>query len=238
MQMRTKGALVLAGLLAACGQGSERADGGVAPDAVELATNTDGDQVILDGRIVSAGPSSFILDHGAGRVTVEMDDWDAFKEGNLLKAGDRAVVTGRLDERFLGTHTVEARRVYLPALNTAFLASAVDEEAFSLPVEADPAQFAYTGWVLSTQDQSFTMGTDAAKFEVDVSRLRDNPLDDEGYQKVEAGERAHVWGDFQFAEGGGQLIADGVISLSSNSTAGSPTTTAATGSVQPSPGVS
>src|SRR5687768_3293539 len=103
--------------LAAAVAGCDRAE---APDTVaageppasaeqiRLAAAADQNWINLEGRVVSKTPSAFVLDYGDGSVTVEMDDWDWFQEGQQLLVGDRVSVTGRVDRDLLDRATLEA----------------------------------------------------------------------------------------------------------------------------------
>ena len=88
--------LAAAAALAACGDGyADQKDGrggGAALPAEtagqRLANALNGSWITISGHVAGKGADRFQLDYGTGRVTVEMDDWDWFKEGDMLLAGD------------------------------------------------------------------------------------------------------------------------------------------------------
>lgn len=188
-------------------------------DKVDAATA--GDWVTLDGKVATASPGRFVMNYGSGSITVEVDDWDALNEGALIRPGDRVIVAGRVDGGFFTSRSIEAGSVYDETLNTTFYANPSDEEAFDLArlrygAGAVPGSIDYTGWVTSVagKDKRFTLGAGALRIDVDASKLGYDPFDDEGYQKVRAGQRVFVWGDLTMPSGGTPtLVARGVVTL-------------------------
>ena len=208
-------------LLAGCADRKEPApDNGsasTAPDSAALAAADDGQWLSLTGTIVSAAPSSFVLDYGAGNVVVEMDDWDPFPEGLSLKPGDRVTVSGLVDEDLFLKKRIEARSVYVRNLNSYFFANNADEEEFrsSALVAASTTDYAdFAGKVTAIEGRELTLGTGRSAVRVDTSSLADNPLDSMGVPQIHIGDRVFAWGviDFDAAEGA-ELKAQGLISL-------------------------
>jgi uncharacterized protein YdeI (BOF family) len=227
--LRSTAALASVLLLAACGDTDAEEEiasmddspaeavtaGG--PDAVKLAATTDSGWINLGGEVVSTLPTSFILDYATGTVTVEMDDWDWYREGQALAEGDEVVVTGRVDNDLYDEKKIEASSVYLKNLNTYFYASGADEENLAVStvyVTDAPNYIDSTGFVTAIEGREFTLGGDAGAIRVDTSQLAENPLDDEGFQQVDVGDRVYVWGDFDLStRENSELMARGVVSL-------------------------
>ncbi len=153
--------------------------------------------ISLSGTVTSVAPDSFNLDYGEGLVLVEMDDWDIDADGYKLLEGDEVTVNGRVDDDLFETTSIEASSVYVKGLNTYFYASADDEE--SLPAAATVSVVDYdlqlTGEVTSVTGREFTVDTGEREMKVDTIQLGYNPLDDEGYQKIDVGDRVSVTGD-------------------------------------------
>lgn len=187
-------------------------------DAARVANSKDGNWITLSGEIVSTATDSFLLDYGRGNVTVEMDDWDWYKEGQLLKSGHRVVVLGRVDKQLLVNKTIEASSVFVQNLNTYFYASGSDEERVGAKPPLAPSSLFtadYTGVISALEGREFTMATAGGPIRVDTSSLRENPLDQEGFQRLKSGDRVYVWGDLDLEKAEGtELNAKGVISLS------------------------
>lgn len=157
-----------------------------------------GEWVSLSGTVETVAGEDFVLDYGPSSITVEMDDYDWYDE-NALVVGDEVTVTGRMDNDFLQSRTIEASSVYVDSIHTRFYASASDEEDF-LP-SVDGAIVGDTGVTLTGTVESIVgdeMVVDAALFDykVDTGSLSYDPFDDEGLQHVEVGDRVSVTGQF------------------------------------------
>jgi len=223
------GAGAAALLLAACGREVDEmsATAPVAPEALDPAPGDDAVRmdvaadegfITLDGVVVRSEPSAFVLDYGAGEVTVEMDDWDWYREGQALAVGDEVTVSGRFDEDLYEQAKVEASVVYVENLKTAYYASPDDEEAFSAgaAMMVHPRNVDVTGRVAAVSGRSFTLRAPSGTFRVDTSALADNPLDSQGAPQIKAGDRVYAWGDLRLAGADSRLMAQGVVSLSAD----------------------
>lgn len=190
---------------------------GAGIDHASLATGRDGNVVNLSGRVVSAQPDFFLLDYGLGEVRVEMDDWDWYQEGKLLKAGDEVVVRGRIDNDFVARKRIEASSVFVKNLGTYFYASASDEEALpttTVFVSTGVDHVDATGTVTAIEGREFTMGAASGPLRVDTTALPENPLDGKGFQQVKVGDRLYVWGDLNLEQAeGAELKARGIVTL-------------------------
>jgi len=191
--------------------------------AAEPYEKPDDSWISLNGTVTSTSPDSFQLDYGKGMITVEMDDWDFDADGYKLIDGDKVTVYGYVDDDLYETRTIEAGSVYVKNLSTYFYASSADEEDTILDYEvvalpgAD-GDVSLTGVVESTSGREFTIDTGLSEVRVDTDEMPYNPMDDEGYQKIQVGERVRVTGEF-----GGDLFeareldADTVITLRDSS---------------------
>lgn len=216
--------------LAACGDGyeveNEEASGTAAAATVEtpaqrLADAWNGSWITLSGRVVGKGADRFQLDYGTGRVTVEMDDWDWFSEGNNLLAGDNVTVTGRIDRDFLEQKKIEASSVYVNSLGTVFYANPQDEEDIvgtTVYVPGTPGAVVATGTVRGIEGREFTVGgSDGGEIRVDTAKMSDNPLDAEGKLQVKAGQRVQVWGRLNVDPNErSEIMADGLAVLTAD----------------------
>lgn len=186
----------------------------IAEDPKKMPDNS---WISVSGTVESVTADSFILDYGDGRITVEMDDGDRDADGYKLLEGDMVTVNGMIDADFFEAKTIEASSVYVDNIDTYFYASAVDEEDTFVTVTT-PVVVAATvvqGEVTEVSDDEFMLDTGARRIEVEVDALADNPLDDEGYQKIEVGDRVSVAGsmDDDLFEGR-ELVATSVVTLS------------------------
>lgn len=192
--MKTFRNLTFTTALATClGAGAMAQESGV-------GTATAGEWLSLTGEVVSVSGDRFTLDYGANDIIVEMDDFDVYDE-NLLIAGDQVTVTGAVDTDFVDSKTLEASSVYVDSLNEFFYASSADEEdgyySFAANDYWDGGEWvSMTGEVMSIDGKQFTLDAGIGEYIVDTDRLGYNPLDDEGAEQIDIGERVVVSGEF------------------------------------------
>lgn len=174
--------------------------------------------ITLDGTVEDVARDAFNLRYGEGMIRVEMDDGDRDADAYPLVNGTRVTVTGKIDDDFLEVARIEASSVYVHHLGVRFFASAADEEDWRMmPEPTTTARTILRGTVTDVRNDEFDINTGPRKITVEVDRLGYDPLDDEGYQKVEVGDYVSVTGgiDYDLIEGR-QLEAASVITLFSN----------------------
>jgi uncharacterized protein YdeI (BOF family) len=176
--------------------------------------------ISVSGTVESVTNDAFMLDYGEGMMSVEMDDGDRDADGYKLVSGDKVTVSGRIDDDLFETRSIEASSVYVEGIGTTFYASAVDEEDLNELIVAveTPVVISATivqGTVTDVAAEEFTVDTGLRKVRVEVDEMSYNPLDDQGYQQVEVGDRVSVTGqiDDDLFEGR-ELVADSVVTLS------------------------
>ncbi len=152
--------------------------------------------ISISGTVNSVNPDSFILNYGDGVIKVEMDDGDRDADAYKLLAGDKVTVNGMIDDDFYETTKIEASNVYVENLGTTFFASAVDEEDYMVTVTTPIVVPSTTlqGTVTAVKDDEFTVDTGLQSTIVDVEKMVYNPLDKEGYQRIEVGDYVRVTG--------------------------------------------
>jgi uncharacterized protein YdeI (BOF family) len=196
--------------------------GATAAWAADPMTKPHDSWISVSGTVESVTRDAFALDYGEGVITVEMDDGDRDADGYKLISGDKVTVNGRIDDDLFEARTIEASSVYVENIGTYFYASAVDEEdiqdlvvAIDTPIVV--SAMTVQGRVTEVGSEEFTLDTGLRALRVDVEEMSYNPLDDEGYQKIEVGDRVSVAGqmDKDLFEGR-ELLADSVVTLSSS----------------------
>ena len=156
--------------------------------------------ITMSGTVDGVQPNSFRLDYGDGTVTIEMDDGDRDADAYKLLSGDEVTVTGRIDRDLFERTTIEASTVYVRNIGTTFRASSVDEEGLAEIAESvtspmPQSSISIIGEVTEVdRHRFFTLDTGLRAMRVDVSQLSYDPLDDEGYQKIEVGDIVKVVG--------------------------------------------
>lgn len=166
------------------------------PNTNEAAVTAPDDTFIsLRGTIVDARDDSFSLDYGTGTILVEMDDFRFDPDGRPLLENDQVIVYGYVDDDFYESRSIEASSVYVKNLGTQFYANGVDEEDFPVvSVQEYSPRIEMTGEVRQIDGREFQLDTAAGIISVDTQPMYYNPLDDEGFQKLQAGDRVRVSG--------------------------------------------
>jgi uncharacterized protein YdeI (BOF family) len=220
--------LVLAATIAACGgpsggpQPANNSSDVKAAAAKRLDTAPNNSWITVGGRVVSAAADSFVLDYGYGRITVEMDDWDWYREGTALRPGDEVSVTGRIDQDLFEKRKIEASSVFVKNLNTRFFASSADEEDSTIQLVAQPPASAFagaSGFVTGISGRMMTIGSGPAAIRVSTAGMPDNPLDDVGLVKVKVGDHVQAWGRLTLGPGDkSEILASGLTVLAKDRT--------------------
>lgn len=196
-------------VIAACGSSQAFAAKPSAPTTASkpAVAAQNGTRVSLSGKIASTTTNAFQLDIGEDVISVEMDDWDWFKEGKALKPGDDVIVMGRVDKDLWERKKIEASSVFVRNLGTTFYASGADEEDLAAAlVLVDPVSSAM-GSVTAVEGSEFTVGTAIGPVRVDLSRLKVRPA-------LKVGDRIHAWGQLDIDRREMvELMADGVVVL-------------------------
>ncbi|MGW8195797.1 MAG: DUF5666 domain-containing protein [Desulforhopalus sp.] len=186
----------------------------MAKDPYEAPNNS---WISLSGTVVTAGKASFELDYGQGIVTIEMDDWDWYRENYLFLPGDMVTVYGYVDDDLFENTSIEASSVYVSNLNTFYYADDDDEEDMLTTTayrnSLDNA-LQLRGTITGIDGRRFTIDIGQRKMKVNTIAMFYNPLDDKGYQKLKVGDYVQVTGKinsnvFKKAE----LVADSVTTL-------------------------
>ena len=160
----------------------------------------DGSYISLSGTVTSSDADSFMLDYGEGMVFVEMDDWDWYGDAYGILPEDEVTVYGYVDDDLYETTSIEASSVYVEDLNTYYYASGADEESVNyISTTWYDYDYTVTGIVDSVSGREFTIDTGTRQMTVDTMQLGYNPLDDEGFLKIEKGDRVTVYGDLMLS---------------------------------------
>jgi len=181
-------------------------------------TQADDSWINIEGTVDRVWKDAFTLDYGDGTVTVEMDDGDRDADAYILKKGDNVSVSGRVDDDLFEVTTIEAGRVYVENLGTNFYSSAADEEdwlvSINPPLEISRAEIRGTVTNVDDVDGSFSLRMGAREVTVETRDLGYDPLDDEGYQRIEPGDYVSVTAELEdgFFEGE-EIVADHITTL-------------------------
>lgn len=172
--------------------------------------------ITISGTVHDITRDAFNLDYGNGVISVEMDDGDRDADAYKLMEGDEVTVGGLIDDDFFETTSIEASSVYVPKLNTYFYASALDEEDYPGWYSHDLGigEVIAQGTVSRVGDDEFTINRHSQSLDVTTFFMENNPLDDQGYNKIEVGDIVQVSGDMEFGfMSEAELEAESVITL-------------------------
>jgi len=152
--------------------------------------------ISIDGTVKTVTADAFTLDYGQGLIIVEMDDGDRDADGYHLLPGDKVTVSGKIDDDFFERTTIEASRVFVEKLGTYFYASAMDEEDIYLTVISPviPSKMVVQGIVTEVNGDEFKLKVGSGSLTIDVAEMPYDPLDNEGYLKIAAGDSVRVTG--------------------------------------------
>lgn len=149
----------------------------------------------LNGTVESVKPDSFILNYGKGNIIVEMDDWDWYAEGTALKKGDNVTVYGDVDDDLFEVTSIEANSVYVKGLNSFFFASANDEEdPWRTATFIASNETTIQGTVQAVKNRELTLDTGDGTLTINTLTMSYNPVDKDGFQQIEKGDRISVTG--------------------------------------------
>lgn len=162
--------------------------------------------ISINGEVTSVTADAFELDYGDGQITVEMDDGDRDADGYKLIQGDEVRVSGMIDDDFYDLTTIEASSVYVKNIDTYFYASAMDEEDIGYSIISPSVTDTVVQGTITSVDangEQFTLDSGLQELTVEVDELTYNPLDNEGFQQLDVGDRVSVQGsiDHDFFEG-------------------------------------
>lgn len=174
--------------------------------AVNPYAMEDDSWISINGEVTSVTADAFELDYGDGQIIVEMDDGDRDADGYKLMMGDEVRVSGMIDDDFYDLTTIEASSVYVKNIDTYFYASAMDEEDIGYSIISPSVTDTVVQGTITSVDvngEQFTLDSGLQELTVEVDELTYNPLDDEGFQQLDVGDRVSVQGsiDHDFFEG-------------------------------------
>tara|TARA_R110001599_G_scaffold119772_2_gene290419 strand:- start:370 stop:999 length:630 start_codon:yes stop_codon:yes gene_type:complete len=151
--------------------------------------------ISINGEVTSVTADAFELDYGDGQITVEMDDGDRDADGYKLIQGDEVRVSGMIDDDFYDLTTIEASSVYVKNIDTYFYASAMDEEDIGYSIISPSVTDTVVQGTITSVDangEQFTLDSGLQELTVEVDELTYNPLDNEGFQQLDVGDRVSV----------------------------------------------
>jgi uncharacterized protein YdeI (BOF family) len=101
---------------------------GVAAEVQDPKGQDDGSWIAIRGTVKNVSDDKFVLDHGDGTITVELQPENRVKEDHKFIENEQVRVYGVVDAGFFTRTTILARAVYVESLSTyVYRSDGVDE---------------------------------------------------------------------------------------------------------------
>lgn len=181
---------------------NEKEMGGISSDSRHrnsnpLAGYDDDTSLTLSGTVGQVNDDEFTLRTRNGSIAVESDE--VFDDENIyrLEPGDRIIVTGNVDDDFFESRKLEANAIHVDKVDVTFTTrdGTVDSFTSSSSNGADDGVTELNGRIVAIEDNEFAISSGTGQTTVNIGNLDDNPLDDQGYLKLDIGDRVQVKGE-------------------------------------------
>jgi len=106
-------------------------------------------------------------------------------------------VTGNVDDDFFESRKLEANAIHVDKVDVTFTTrdGTVDSFTSSSSNGADDGVTELNGRIVAIEDNEFAISSGTGQTTVNIGNLDDNPLDDQGYLKLDIGDRVQVKGE-------------------------------------------
>lgn len=184
----------------------------------KLARADDNAYITLTGTVTQVRPDSFVLDHGSGKVTVEMNDWGWYRDGSQALMGEKVTVQGRIDEDWIQRRTLEADSVYAQDLNTYHYTPVATMYLVPVDMDTEASEVRMIGTVtgVDARNRQIEVRSNNVNFAIDTSEVGFDPMDNTRPYQVNIGDRIVASGDMKANTGEGRrhiLVAKDLILL-------------------------
>lgn len=148
--------------------------------AQERVTAHDESEISLSGKVSGIEQNSFMLDYGAGRVRVDLEDGlEWFPPGTPgLTIGEPVTVNGVIDDDMFDTREIEATSIYRQSQQT-FLYSDASNQRFLPAPETRPVDTSWvnlSGTVTGVSGRAFVLDTGVREFRINTDTVTQNPV--------------------------------------------------------------
>jgi uncharacterized protein YdeI (BOF family) len=159
----------------------------------------EGDYLTLSGTVNTVDDDSFTIDYGMDVIEVEFDEAGLFEEpAESLYPGDEVTVYGTVDDEFFEGRVINAESVYVRGDSTVYGGDEATTALFFIDpypgTMADGTFVSLDGEVTRVRNREFMLDAGGTMISVDTMELGYNPLDDEGRQRIQEGDRVTVAG--------------------------------------------
>jgi uncharacterized protein YdeI (BOF family) len=182
------------------GQQSQQNQQRQQPQDQPLSDYRPGASVILSGTVDSIGDEEFVLDYGEDKISVDLAAWEWSDQiDQRLSEGKQVTVSGTVDQGLFDRREIKADNIYVTNDFTYYYI--VDEnpaygaQQSERETEQDGTFLSTRGEVTEVSDSAITVESQGNSIKVDLSELAYDPLDEEGVQQIQKGDRVYVFGD-------------------------------------------
>jgi uncharacterized protein YdeI (BOF family) len=163
-----------------------------------LSGMDDETSITLSGTVIEARDDEFDIRVGTETVTVDIEDEIRDGDAYELLPGDRITVSGLVEDHFFQGKELEANALYIDKLGTTFIVDedyADDHGMVAGRMMDDFVEVAGTVTMVGDDHDEFRIHGNVGDFTVEVDELAENPLDDDGYMKIDVGDAVRVIGE-------------------------------------------
>jgi len=162
-----------------------------------LAGHEDDTSLTVNGTVGQVNDDDFTLRTSTGSIRVESDD--VFDDENMysLASGDRVTVYGEVDDGFFESRKLEADAIRVDKVDVTFTTRDEPVDGYTYTSSSgetgDVAEL--NGRITAIDDDEFAISSGTGQTTVSVEGLDNNPLDDQGYLKLDVGDQVRVKGE-------------------------------------------
>jgi len=130
-------------------------------------------------------------------VTVEVEDEIRDGGAYTLSPGDRVTVSGRVDDDLFEGKELKANAIHIDKLGTTFIIDEEYADEYGMVFGQDIGDYiAVAGNVTTVRpdDGEFRIHGNLGDFTVEVDKLAENPLDEDGYMRIRTGDAVRIVG--------------------------------------------
>jgi uncharacterized protein YdeI (BOF family) len=157
--------------------------------------------ISVTGKVAAVADDQFTLDYGDDIITVEMNNWDFYRNNARIKPGETVAVRGTIDTDWYDKRMIDAASVYVYDRHTYYYPhNAGSQQLGYMDYNLPPAQpsegtwYGLSGLVKAINGTELTLDTGVRDVTIETAHLGYNPLDTQGYQQVHIGDTIYVTG--------------------------------------------
>ena len=154
----------------------------------------------ITGQITAISPTAIRINVGNHSMVVTMKN--GVNGTSLLEANQKVTVYGKVTDLFFQARQIEADDMYIHFKNIYLVSDRPKKDFwFNFSSNIHPGiWFGIYGKVevnLPSKEKKFILNVGEHSLTIDTQKIKDNPLDNMGYQKIERNQEVYVYGQYQ-----------------------------------------